>query len=146
MKLGLGEILENASKLKSRKEKVEYLTKNDSRSLQDLIQYALHPEIKWDLPEGNPPYRPTDFLDQENMLYTSIKKLPLFVNGNGANLKPARLEALFIQMLESVAPKDAELLLLVKSRKLPKSITPALIEEVWPGLLPSENDEKVPQE
>jgi hypothetical protein len=146
MKLGLAEILENASKLKSRKEKIEYLQKNDSRSLQDLIQYALHPAIVWDLPEGAPPYKPTDFLDQENMLYTQMRKLSLFVNKNGSNLKPARLEQIFVQILESIAPKDAELLLLVKDRKLPKGITPALVQEVWPGLIPSEADEKVSEE
>jgi hypothetical protein len=143
MKLGLGEILENAAKIKSRKEKIEYLRKNDSRALQDLIQYAIHPGIHWDLPKGRPPYRPCEFLDQENMLYKEIKRLYMFCNGKGSNLHPIRLEVLFVQILESIAPKDAELLLLVKERKLPKGLTPALIEEIWPGLIPSEEDQKV---
>lgn len=146
MKLGLGEILENASKKKTRKERAEYLKENDSRALQDLIQYALHPSIVWDLPSGNPPYKPTDYLDQENMLYSQMRKLSLFVNNNGSNLKPARLEQIFIQILESVSPKDAELLLMVKEGKLPKGITPSVIESVWPGLIPSETDEEVSEE
>jgi hypothetical protein len=69
MKLGLGEILTKAAKMKTKEEKIEYLRKNDSRPLQDIIQYALHPDIKWDLPEGTPPYTPTPYLDQETMLY-----------------------------------------------------------------------------
>lgn len=142
MKLGLGEILFKASQIKNTKEREDYLRQNDSRPLQDLIQYALHPEIKWDLPEGNPPYQPTSFLDQENMLYSEIRKLRLFVNGNGSRLTPTRLENLFIQILESVAPKDAELVLLVKDRKLPKGLTPSVIEDVWPGLIP-DVDQKV---
>jgi hypothetical protein len=146
MKLGLGEILGKAAKMKTKEEKVEYLRKNDSRSLQDIIQYALHPLIKWDLPEGTPPYSPTPYLDQENMLYHEVKKLRLFVNGNGNNLSRPKLENLFIQILESVAPKDAELLCLVKERKLPKGITPTVINEVWPGLIPDEADKKVSQE
>jgi hypothetical protein len=146
MKLGLAEILEKAGKIKSRKERSEYLRKNDSRALQDLIQYALHPSIVWDLPEGNPPYKPTDFLDQEDRLFQEMRRLYLFVNGNGKNLHPAKLENIFIQILESLAPKDAELLLLVKERKLPKGITPSVIEEAWPGLLPSDTDQKVSQE
>lgn len=146
MKLGLGEILENAGKLKTRKERVEYLQKNDSRALQDLIQYALHPIIQWDLPKGNPPYKPCEFLDQEDRLYQELRRFYLFVNGNGKNLKPARLETLFIQILESLAPKDAELVLLVKDRKLPKGITQSIIDEVWPGLVPNEADQKVSQE
>src|SRR6478736_3053712 len=110
MKLGLAEILEKAGKIKSRKERSEYLLKNDSRALQDLIQYALHPSIQWDLPEGNPPYKPTEFLDQEGRLYQEMKKLYLFVNGRGKHLPGLRLESLFVQILESVSPKDAKLL------------------------------------
>lgn len=143
MKLGLGEILENASKLKSRKERVDYLTKHDSKPLRDLIQYALHPAITWDLPEGNPPYKSTDFLDQEGMLYQEMRKLYLFCNGKGSHLPMLRLESLFVQILESIAPKDAELLLLVKERKLPKGLTPSVIDQTWPGLIPSEADQKV---
>jgi hypothetical protein len=146
MKLGLGEILAKASRMKTQKEKVEYLQKNDSRPLQDIIQYALHPAITWDLPEGTPPYTPTAFLDQENMLYSEVRKLKLFVNGNGNNLTKHKLQNLFIQILESVAPKDAELLCMVKERKLPKGIPLSLIEEVWPGLIPNEADQKIPQE
>lgn len=140
MKLGLAEILENASKLQTRKDRAEYLKKHDSRALQDLVQYALHPAINWDLPEGNPPYKPCQYLDQEGMLYKELRRFKLFVNGNGSNLKPVRLEALFIELLESIAPKDAELVLLVKDRKLPKGLTPSVIEEVWPGLIPNDQD------
>jgi hypothetical protein len=146
MKLGLGEILGKAAKMKTKEEKIAYLQKNDSRALQDIIQYALHPAITWDLPEGKPPYTPTPYLDQESMLYAEMRKLKLFVNGNGNNLPRTKFENLFIQLLESVAPKDAELLCMVKERKLPKGITPSLIEEIWPGLIPNEAEQKVSQE
>jgi hypothetical protein len=143
MKLGLGEILEHASTLKTRKDRVDYLLKNDSKSLRDIIQYALHPAITWDLPEGSPPYKPCVFLDQEGMLYQEIRRLYLFCNGKGSHLPMLRLESLFVQILESIAPKDAELLLLVKERKLPKGLTPSVIDQTWPGLIPNEADQKV---
>lgn len=145
MKLGLAEILENAGKLKTRKERSDYLRNNDCRALQDIIQYALHPAITWDLPPGDPPYTPTSFLDQENMLYSELRKFRLFVNGGGSRLSPVKLENLFIQILESIHPKDAQLVLLVKDRKLPKGITPSVIEDTWPGLIPNV-DQKVSQE
>ena len=104
MKLGLGEILENASKLSNKKDRAEYLRQNDSRALQDIIQYALHPAIKWDLPTGKPPYTPTPYLDQEGMLYQQLRKFKYFVNGTGSNLTKVRLETMFIEILESVAP------------------------------------------
>lgn len=136
MRLGLAEIFEKVSKISSKKEKIEFLQKNDSRALQDLIQYALHPLIKWDLPEGAPPYKPCQFVDQHGMLYSELRRLRLFVNSNGSNLNPTKLQSLFIEILECVEPKDAELLLLVKEKKLPKGVTLNLIEEVWPGLIP----------
>lgn len=143
MRLGLGEILENASKQKTRKDRADFLKKHDSRALQDIIQYALHPAITWNLPEGRPPYKPCDFLDQESRLYQEIRRLYLFVNGRGAHLPQLRLESMFVQILESIAPKDAELLLLVKERKLPKGLTPSVIEDAFPGLIPNEDDQKV---
>lgn len=146
MKLGIGEILSKAAKMKTKEAQIEYLRKNDSRALQDIIQYAIHPEIKWDIPEGTPPYTPSPHLDTESMLYNESKKLYLFVNGRGNNLTRPKLQNLFIQILESVSPKDAELLCLIKERKLPKGIIPSLIEEVWPGLIPNEADQKVSQE
>jgi hypothetical protein len=146
MKLGLGEILEKASQQKTRKDRAAVLQQHNSKALQDLIQYALHPAIVWDLPEGNPPYKPCPYLDQEGMLFKELRRLYLFVNNNGDRLKRTKLENLFIEILESIAPKDAELLLLVKERKLPKGLTPSVIEEAFPGLIPYEQDQEVPQE
>lgn len=148
MKLALSEILGQASQLKNKKDKVEFLQKHECRPLLDIIQYAYHPQIIWDLPEGSPPYKPTEYLDQEGALYNTntMRKLALFVNGNGNRLARTKLESLYIQLLESLMPKDAELLLMVKERKLPKGLTVAIIEEAFPGLIPNEQDQEVPQE
>lgn len=146
MKLGLGEILEKASQQRTKKDRVAVLHQYNCRALQDLIQYALHPAITWNLPAGDPPYKPCSYLDQEGMLYKELRRLYIFVNDNGNRLKPSRLEMLFIELLESVAPKDAELLLMVKERKLPKGLTTSVIEEAFPGLIPNEQDQEVPQE
>lgn len=146
MKLGLSEILNQASQQKTNKAKAEVLQQNDTQALRDLLQYALHPEITWDLPETDPPYRPSPYLDQEGMLFKELRRLYLFVNGNGSRLKPAKVQSLFIEILESIAPRDAELLLLVKNRTLPKGITKSVIDEAFPGLLPNEQNAKVPQE
>lgn len=145
MKLGLGEIFEKASQQKTKAEKIEYLQQNQSQQLLDLIQYAYHDAITWDLPSGNPPYKPTDYLDQEGTLFRECRRLYLFVNGNGNRLSKTKLENIFIQILETIAPKDAELLLLVKERKLPKGLTKSLVEEAFPGLLAYEQTEEVSQ-
>jgi hypothetical protein len=144
MTLGLSEILDRASLQKTRKDRAAVLQQHSSKALQDLIQYALHPAITWNLPDGNPPYKPSAFHDSQGMLYKELRRLYLFVNDNGVRLKPTKLENIFIEILESIAPADAELLLLVKERKLPKGLTPSVIEEAFPGLIPYEQDQEVP--
>jgi hypothetical protein len=73
------------------------------------------------------------------VLYAEVRKLYLFVKGGNDNLKPLRRETLFIQLLESLAPADADLLCAIKDKKMPyKGIDAKIIREAFPGLLPDE--------
>jgi hypothetical protein len=136
MRLGIGEILKKVSESKTKEEKIEILRKNDSPAIRTVLKYALDPNIKWDLPEGAPPYKPCQFLDQHSMLYQEIRRLYLFLEGGNPNLKPIKREALFINLLESVDPLDALVLLAAKDKKLPyKNITINLINEAYPGFM-----------
>lgn len=143
MKLGVAEILEKTSKLSRKSEKVDFLRKNDSFALRTMLQGAFHPGIVWLLPEGVPPFKKNDLVDLESVLYSEARKLYLFVQGGNSNLPPARREALFIQMLESLAPADADLLCAVKDKKIPyKGINAQLVKEAFPGLLGDEQEQK----
>ena len=137
MKLGVAEILEKVSKIKKKEERIEELRKNgDNRALLTILQYALDPRIKWLLPEGTPPFKKNDFLDQESNLYSEVRRLYLFVEGGNPNLAPQKREMLFIGLLEMVAPADATLLCAAKDKKLPyKTITAEIVNEAFPGLL-----------
>jgi hypothetical protein len=137
MKLGVAEILEKASKIASRKEKIDYLRENQSFPMKIVLQYALDPNIEWLLPPGAPPYKANQLEDQESVLYHEAKKMYLFVKGGNDNLKPLRREALFLQLLENVTPEDAKLLLAAKDKKIPyPGITYKLIKEAFPDILP----------
>ena len=70
------------------------------------------------------------------MLYGSLRKMYLFIGeGNPAVTKNKR-EILFVNMLESLDPEDAKLLLAVKDKKMPyKGITKKLVTETFPGLI-----------
>jgi hypothetical protein len=62
----------------------------------------------------------------------------LFVEGGNPNLSQLKREQIFIELLESVDPQDAELLVSVKDKKLPyKNINRNLIEKTYPGLIPT---------
>lgn len=136
MRLGIAEILEKASDMKTKKEKIDYLRSNDNSALRNVLKHALDPSLKFLLPEGAPPYRESEYFDGQGMLYTEARKLYLFVEGGNPNLTPIRREMLFINLLESLDPKDANLMIHVKDKKIPyKGINKALIKETFPGLI-----------
>ena len=109
--------------------------KNDV-ALKMLLEYAYLPEKKFDLPEGEPPYKPDDApigMSPAN-LRMEIKRLYIFKR---EDLKPLRREQLFINLLESIHPDEAKLLLAVKEQKLNKlykKVTRKVVEEA--GFIP----------
>lgn len=142
MRLGIYEILENASKLSKKQEKIDYLRANFNPTLGLILQYAFDPNIKWLLPAGKVPYKPS-IHDERGVLYREAKKLYLFVEGGNPNLKQTRREFLFIQLMETLDPNDAKLLESIKDKKLPyKGMTKALIKEAYPGLIPDEQNKQ----
>ena len=59
------------------------------------------------------------------------------MEGGNPNLKQARREYLFIEMLESIHSLEAELLLQIKDKKIKcKGLTYNLVKETFPELIP----------
>lgn len=115
---------------------VSALRAADHPVIRKLLYYAFDPKVKFLLPEGAPPYKPCDFLDQEGRFYTEVRKMYLFIEGGNPNLTKLKREMLFIQLLESIGKGDAELLVAIKDKKLPFSnITEKVVREAFPGLL-----------
>lgn len=88
--------------------------------LKYIFEHAFIPEKKFDLPEGEPPYKPdaapigmspANFTQETKKFYVFTKERPL---------KSVRREQLFIQLLESVHPSEAKLLIAIKDQKLNK--------------------------
>lgn len=137
LKKPIYKILEECSKFKTKQEKIDFLRQNDSDALRTVLHGALGKDVVWDLPEGAPPFKRSDGIGLETMLYTEIRRLYLFVKGGNPNLTKLRREMLFIELLENVDPKEADLLVSMKDKKLPfKGIDNKLISETFPGLLP----------
>jgi hypothetical protein len=92
------------------------------------------PNIKFLLPEGDPPFRASQF-DEPKALMQEINRFYLFVEGGNPNLKPLRREQIFIQVLEAVSADDAKLLLAMKDKKSPyKGITKEIVQAAYPEL------------
>lgn len=130
-------ILKEASNITSKKDRVNFLRSHHPNGvMKQLLKYALDSNIKFALPEGVPPYTPCAVLDNEAGLYQEARRLYLFIEGGHPNLTNLRRETLFIQVLESIPPAEAELLLAVKDKKLPyKGINQLVVREAFPGLV-----------
>jgi len=136
MRLGIFQILEQASSTKGTEEKINVLRQNASPALQQVLKYAFDPTIVWDLPEGAPPYKPCVYPAQEMRLFAEARRLYLFLKGGNPNLTKLKREALYIELLESIHPEDAKLLVEIKDKKIPyKGITLKLVKEAFPGLI-----------
>ena len=140
MKLLVYEVLEKVAKTKSRDEKVKILKENNTGALQDVIRGTFDDRIVWLLPKGSPPpYTPNKPESAPSNFVRECVKLAYFVKGGKApDMNPIRREVMFIQLLESIHPRDAEVLLDVINKKAPKGLTRAVAEEAFPGLLPAE--------
>lgn len=135
-RVGIAEFFENLSKIKKREDRVNVLRQNDHYVIKTILQGAFDSRVKWLLPEGTPPYKVNDLVDQENVLIKDCRKLVYFVEGGHPNLKQLKREAMFIELLETVAPADAKLLCAIKDKKFPyKNVTEDIVKEAFPGLI-----------
>ena len=137
MVIGIAEFLEKVGKLKRTQEKIDALKHNDSLVLRIILQAAYDPNVKWALPPGVPPYKANELVDQEHVLIKECEKLKYFIVGFYDNLQPLKRETMFVEFLERLAPKDAELICLIKDKKPIKGITYQHVVEALPGLIPT---------
>jgi hypothetical protein len=107
--------------------------------MKQVLGWTYDERVKWLLPEGVPPYKPiAEGIEAEGRLVAELKRMYIFIEGDTdtqRNLKQARREQLFIEMLESVDPGDAKVLLGMKDGKLPfRGMTKKLVAEAFPNL------------
>lgn len=140
MQVSVAEFLEKVGKLKRTQEKVDALKANDSYILRIILQGAFDPSVKWALPEGEPPYKPNDLVDQEHVLINEARKILYFVEGFH-NLPQQKREMMYIELLERVDPRDAKLLLAIKEKRLPfNGVTINHVKEAFPGMIKDEQE------
>lgn len=141
MILMIHEILQKVSEAPTRKEKSEVLLKHNSLALRDILKGAFDDSIEFILPAGAPPYDADDAPAgySRSSLQQQTKKFRYFVKGGpGERLQTVRRERMFVEILESVHPKEAELVIAMKDKKLTgeyKGLTKKLVQDTWPRLI-----------
>jgi len=143
MKLSLAEIVNEAIKKKNNPEKVAWLKQNNSEPLRMVLQIMYDKNITVLLPNSEPPYKPSEVIDSEGMLFREARRLKLFVKGAGYdNLNQIKREQLFIGLLEDVDKKDARLLIQMILQKPLTGLPISVIKESFPGLITEIQTEK----
>lgn len=135
---GVFEVFKLASSQGSDENKAAFLKQNESFAIRTVLQGAFHPGIKFLLPEGEPPFQVNDPVSVETRLHSLVKKLDMFIEGGRPIASQSKREMLFIEMLESVHPDDAKILLNMKDKKDPwPGITHNVAHLAFPELIPA---------
>lgn len=138
MRLGISEILKLVDEAKTHKEKLAIIEKHNSKVLYEVLTYTFNPNIQFDLPPGDPPYKENQNVDSRNMLYSEWRRMYLFVKDDprSAHLSPEKRQDLFIGMLEALDKDDAKLLIGIKNKKLPyNNVRRDVLKKAYPGFL-----------
>jgi hypothetical protein len=134
MKQPISHILTHAAQLPKNKQ-AEFLAGHEkAHLLAGFLNLAVNKNVKWLLPEGDPPYNPSN-LDEWGMLIKETRRMNIFIAGGGYDdIAQNRREKVFIEILEAVHRDDAKLLLLLKDKKIPEGLDLKQIEKAFPGI------------
>jgi len=137
MKLLMHEVLQKVSNAKTKAQKVKLLEEYNTPALRALLIANFDESVISMLPEGEVPYKKNDAPEEteHTKLDHEYRKLYLFFKG-GANISQTRRETLFIQLLEGLHQGEAEVLCLVKDKKIGKrwKITRQCVEQAFPSI------------
>ena len=137
MQLLLNEVLQKVSNAKTKAQKIKLLQQMNSPALRAILIANFDESVISMLPDGDVPFNKNEAPEgtEHTQLIQEYRKLYLFFKG-GANISQTRRETLFIQLLEGLHQKEAEVLTLMKDRKIGKrwKITRQCVEEAFPQI------------
>ena len=130
------EIFIQINNAKDKPKKIAVLKQHDSTAMRQLLKAAFDPKIEWDLPEGIPPYIANEAPagTEHTSLLSEARKLYHFVVGGNNTINKLKKETMFIQMLEGLQQKDAEVLIAIKNKNLNniyKGLTAQMVKETF---------------
>ena len=137
MKLLMHEVLQKVSNAKTKAQKVKLLEGFNTPALRAILIANFDESVISMLPDGEVPYKKNEAPEgtEHPLLAQEYRKLYLFFKG-GANISQTRRETLFIQLLEGLHQGEAEVLCLVKDKRIGKrwKITRQCVEQAFPSI------------
>lgn len=137
MELEVFEILERFENITSKNERVAYLREQSIPALKDVVRGCFDESLEFVLPAGTPPYTPNRPESTPSSLRKLHRQFGDYVRGaRSAGVAQFKIERKFVQLLESIHPSDALIVLKMINKEQPaKYLTRKLAVEVWPGLI-----------
>ena len=134
----LSEVLAKVSKQRSKAKKIQVLKENESLHLKSVLIWQFDDTVVSVLPEGPVPFDKNEAPagTEHTYLAHEHKVLYNFIKGGNDFLKPVKREQLFLQLLEGLHEDEAEVICLMKDKKLTDKykITKAVVSEAFPDI------------
>ena len=134
----LSEVLAKVSKQRSKAKKIQVLKENESLHLKSVLIWQFDDTVVSVLPEGPVPFDKNEAPagTEHTYLAHEHKILYNFIKGGNDFLKPVKREQLFLQLLEGLHADEAEVICLMKDKKLTDKykITKAVVSEAFPDI------------
>ena len=132
------EVLELVSKQKTKAKKIEILQEYESDALKSILIWNFDQTVVSVVPEGEVPFKKNDVPigTDHTSLRREWKQLYHFIQGGNDTLSALRRETMFIQMLEGLHPSEAEIICLVKDKRLTDKykVTYDQVKEAFPDI------------
>jgi hypothetical protein len=138
----LYEVFDEFEEAKSKKERMDIIGKNLSPMLVEVLKLTYHPNYQWmidDIPEN---YKiPQDVLPgiTHDTLNNALRRIYIVQKGHSTAeaLTPKRRNELMIQMLESLEPREAEIIAgILRKDQGVEGLTYKFVKEAFPNMLP----------
>ena len=132
------EIFSAVSAERTNAKKVEILQQYNENFIKSVLIWNFDESIQSVLPEGEVPIQSKEDADQNpsSSIRKEWSKFYNFVKGGNDAMNRLKKETMFINILESFHPGEAEILCLVKDKKLQTKykITKELVSEAYPDV------------
>ena len=132
------EVLELVSKQRTKAKKVDVLREYRDDSLTAILIWNFDETVESAIPQGDVPFKSNDVPvgTDHTSLRREWRQLYHFVKGGNSSLSGLRRETMFIQMLEGLHPKEAEIVCLTKDKRLTESykLSYDVVKEAYPDI------------
>ena len=133
------EILDLVNKTRGRQKKVDLLQEYRNDALVSLLIWNFDDTVQSALPDGDVPYKENDAPagTEHTSLRQEQRHFYNFIQGGNPGLSKTRRESIFIQILETLLPAEAEILCLVKDKNLESkyNVSKDVVSEAYPDIV-----------